>query len=65
VADFFIVGLESPCEVVNVGAGSGELLGSDGGVSFHCGGESVGHHVCDFGEFISTEVNEGFSQTRG
>jgi hypothetical protein len=65
VADFFVVGLESPCEVVDVGAGSSELLGGDGGVSFHCGGEPIGHCVCDFAEFVSTEANEGFSRAGG
>ena len=60
VADFLVVGLEGPHEVVDTGMGGGELLGGDGGASFHCGGESVGHRLCDFAEFVSAEANEGF-----
>jgi hypothetical protein len=59
-ADFLIAGLECPCEVVDAGMGGGELLGSDGGASLHCGCESVGHGSCDFAEFIPTEADEGF-----
>jgi hypothetical protein len=59
--DFFVAGLKRSCEMGDMGAGSSELLGSDGGASFHCGGESVGHHACDFAEFISAEADEGFS----
>ena len=55
------MGLKSPRKVVDAGASSGELLGSNGGVSFHCSGESIGHCVCNFCKFISTEVNESFS----
>ena len=58
--DFLIVGLECSHEVVDTGMGGSELLGGDGGASFHCGCESVGHHSRDFAEFVSTEVNEGF-----
>jgi hypothetical protein len=54
VADLLIAGLKGPCEVVNVGVGSGELLGSDGGALFHCAG--------NFGEFVPTEVNESLGQ---
>ena len=64
-ADFLVAGLKCPHEVVDMGAGSGELLGSDGGASFHCGHESVGHRSCDFAEFVSAEANEGFSRARG
>jgi len=60
-----MAGLESPREVVNVGAGGSELLGSDDGVSFHCGSKSVGHYSCNFGKFVSTEANEGLGQARG
>ena len=60
-----MAGLESPHEVVNVGAGSSELLGGDGSVSFHYSGESVGYCSCDFSKFISTEANEGLGQARG
>ena len=60
-ADFFVMGLECSCEVVDAGAGGGELLGGDGGVSLHCGRKSIGHHACDLAEFVPTETNEGFS----
>ena len=60
VADFLVVGLECPCEVVDAGTGSGKLLGSDGGVLLHCGCEPIGHCLCDFAEFVSAEVDEGF-----
>jgi hypothetical protein len=65
VADLFVVGLNSPCKVVDVGMGGGELLGGDGGVLLHCGGEPVGHCAHDFTEFVSAEANEGFGRTRG
>jgi len=64
-ADFLIAGLKCHHKVVDMGAGGGELLGGDGGASFHCGCESVGHHSCDFAEFVSAEANEGFSQAGG
>ena len=60
VANFFVTGLKCFCEVVDVGVGSGELLGSDGGASLHCGGEAICHCGCDFTEFISAETDEGF-----
>jgi hypothetical protein len=60
-ADFFVAGLKRSCEVVDTGAGSGELLGGDGGASLHCGGEAVCHYACDFAEFVSAEANEGLS----
>jgi hypothetical protein len=47
--------------MVDVGAGGGELLGGDGGVSLHCGGKAIHHCACDFAEFISAEANEGLS----
>jgi hypothetical protein len=59
-ADFFIAGLKCSRQVVDVGAGGGELLGGDGGALFHCGCESIGHHSRDFAEFVSTEADEGF-----
>jgi hypothetical protein len=45
--------------LVDVGAGGGELLGSNGGALFHCGSKSVGHHSHDFSKLISTETDEG------
>jgi hypothetical protein len=65
VVDFFVMGLKCSCEMVDAGVGSGELLGGDGGVSLHCGGEPVSHCVCNFAEFVSTEADEGFSQPGG
>ena len=61
VADLLITGLKGPCEVVNAGAGGGELLGGDGGASLHRGGKAVCHCACDFAEFVSAEANEGLS----
>ena len=60
VVDFLVMGLECPCEVVDVGVGSGELVGGDGGVSLHCGCESIGHRSRNFAEFIPTEMDESF-----
>ena len=60
VVDLVVVGLKGSHELVDVGVGGSELLGSDGGVSFHYGGESVGHHSCDFSKFVPTEMDEGF-----
>jgi hypothetical protein len=60
VVDFLVAGLECSRKVVDTGMGGGELLGGDGGASFHCGRESIGHHSCDFAEFVPAEVNEGF-----
>jgi hypothetical protein len=60
VVDFLVMGLECPCKVVDVGAGSGELLGGDGGASLHCGRKSVGHRSRDFAEFIPAETDESF-----
>jgi hypothetical protein len=60
-ADFLVMGLESPSEVIDAGTGSGELLGGDGGVSLHCGGKSVGHCARDFAELVSAEADKGFS----
>jgi hypothetical protein len=54
VVDFVVTGLKGPHELVNVGAGS------NGGVSLHYGGKSIGHHSCDFAEFIPAETDEGF-----
>jgi hypothetical protein len=65
VADFLVAGLECPHEVVDACAGSGELLGGDGGASLPCGCESVGHCSCDFAEFIPAEADEGFGQSGG
>ena len=59
--DFFVAGLECSCKVVDAGAGSSELLGSDGGASLHCGSEAICHCACDFAEFVSAEANEGLS----
>jgi len=59
VADFIVVGLEGPCELVDAGAGGYELLGGNGGALSHCAGKSIGHHSCDFAEFISAETDEG------
>jgi hypothetical protein len=59
--DFFVAGLECPHEMINAGAGSGELLGGNGGASFHRGGESIGHCACNFAEFVPAEMDEGFS----
>ena len=61
MANFFVTGLECSREMVDAGAGSGELLGSDGGASLHGGGEAVRHCVHDFAEFVSAEANEGLS----
>ena len=61
VADFFVAGLEHSHEMVDAGAGSSELLGSDGGASLHCGSEAICHCACDFAEFVSAEANEGLS----
>jgi len=61
VVDLFVVGFESSHEVVDARVGSAELLGGNGSVSLHCGSESIGHCVCNFGKFISTKTNEGFS----
>jgi len=60
-ADFFVAGLKRSCEMVDTGAGSGELLGGDGGVLLHRGSEAVCHCVRDFAEFVSAEANEGLS----
>ena len=61
MADFFVAGLERSREMVDTGAGSGELLGGDGGASLHRGGEAVCHCARDFAEFVSAEANEGLS----
>ena len=59
-ADFLVAGLECSYEVVDTGAGGGELLGGNGGALFHCGCKSVGHRSCNFAEFVPAEANEGF-----
>jgi hypothetical protein len=65
VADFFVVGLERSRKVVDTGAGSGELLGGDGGASLHCSGKPIGHCACDLAEFVPAEADEGFSRSGG
>ena len=65
VADFVIAGLKGSYELIDVGVGHGELLGSNGSVSLHCGGGSIGHCAHNFGEFIPAEVDEGLGQAGG
>ena len=64
-ADFFVAGLKCSHKMVDAGAGSSELLGRNGGASLHCGGKAVCHCMRDFTEFISAEVDEGFSRPGG
>ena len=59
--DFFVAGLKCSREMVDMGVGSSELLGGDGGVSLHCGSKSVGHCARDFAELVSAEADKGFS----
>jgi hypothetical protein len=65
VADFFVVGLESSCKLVDAHVGGGKLLSGDSGASFHCGGEPVGDSSCNLGKLISAEADESFSRARG
>ena len=65
MANFVIAGFESSHELVNAGVGCGELLGGDGGASFHGGGKSIGHCACDFSELVPAEADESFSGAGG
>jgi hypothetical protein len=47
--------------MVDAGAGGGELLGGDGGASFHRGSKAICHCMRDFAKFVSTEADEGLS----
>jgi hypothetical protein len=61
VADLIVTGFRGFCELVDIGVGSSELLGCDDGILLHCSSESIGHHSCDFSEFVPAETDEGFS----